>query len=555
MRKVVLLLTVVSLTAIGAAQSFYEGFEAGPADFATRFNWGNPSGGENVVFGTDTWRAHNLSTPIGITGWFGGPQPRTGDNVLVSTYDSAAGANPINNWIFMPPRIIGPGDTISFYTKVYENPTNFPDRLSLMKAPGSNPALGLYTSAITVNPGLSATGYPAVYTQYSHTFTHFPPQVLTLAFRHHVDNGGPAGTQSDYLFIDDVEFTRAGMTESFDSSTTPGFSDRTNFAFGNPAGGNFIQFPSGLWYAKNASVPVGTTGWFEGTVPRTGAGVLGTQYSCVAGNNTANNWIMSPEQSLVNGDKIRFWVRAFDASFPDRLHVKLSPNFSNTSINSFGAPLLTINPMLAGGGFPLVYTQYTATVSGLAAPTVGRFAFHYDVTNSGPDGPNGSEIAIDDVEYIPAPASQVISGQIGLSDTGSFASGVTRRIRAEVRQGATLVAAHTFVASNPEPTFTIRVPQGLSGAATISFNGSSFLKRNRNVTLTGSNQSGVSTVLFNGDVDNSSEVDAADIDEVIASFGLTFPGPGNEDTDVDVSGEVDAADIDIVIANFGRVDD
>jgi len=540
---------------MGVAQSFYEGFEAGPSDFSTRFNWGNPSGGENIAFGLETWRAHNLSTPIGIAGWFGGPEPRTGDNVLVSTYDSVAGANPINSWIFMPPRIIGPGDTISFWTKVRDNPASFPDRISLMAAFGSNPPLGFYGSAVTVNPGLTTTGYPAVYTQYSYTFIHSNPQVLTMAFRHHVDNGGPAGSQADYIFIDDVELTRGTMTESFDTSTTPGFIDGSVSTFGNPAGGNFINFPSGNWYAKNASVPLGTAGWYRGVSPRTGVGAMSTKFSCVGGNNTANNWIMSPERSLINGDKIRFWVRAANGAFPDRLHVKISPFFSDTSINSFGPPILTINPTLANGGFPTGYTQYTATVSGLAAPAVGRFAFHYDVTNSGPDGPNGSELNIDDVEYIPAPASQVISGVIGLSDTGSFAPGVTRRIRAEVRQGATLVAAHTFVASNPESTFSIRVPQQLSGAATITFDGSSFLKRNRTVTLSGADQSGVSTVLFNGDVDKSGEVDAADIDEVIAAFGLSFPGPGNADADVDVSGEVDAADIDIAIANFGSVDD
>lgn len=53
-----------------------------------------------------------------------------------------------------------------------------------------------------------------------------------------------------------------------------------------------------------------------------------------------------------------------------------------------------------------------------------------------------------------------------------------------------------------------------------------------------------------GDVDGSGEVDAVDIDQVIAAFGSTTPGIPE---DVDGSIEVDAVDIDIVIANFGRV--
>ena len=60
-------------------------------------------------------------------------------------------------------------------------------------------------------------------------------------------------------------------------------------------------------------------------------------------------------------------------------------------------------------------------------------------------------------------------------------------------------------------------------------------------------------VLVNGDVDESGEVDAADIDAVIAAFGNTNPPPTL--VDVDGSGEVDAADIDLVIANFGATDE
>ena len=52
-----------------------------------------------------------------------------------------------------------------------------------------------------------------------------------------------------------------------------------------------------------------------------------------------------------------------------------------------------------------------------------------------------------------------------------------------------------------------------------------------------------------GDVDESGEIDAADIDFVIAHFSQLGGA-----ADVDVSGEVDAADIDTVIGNFGEID-
>ena len=69
--------------------------------------------------------------------------------------------------------------------------------------------------------------------------------------------------------------------------------------------------------------------------------------------------------------------------------------------------------------------------------------------------------------------------------------------------------------------------------------------------LPGSNFSLGTILLTNGDVDDSGEVDAVDIDEVIAQFGSVDP----INADVDSSGEVDAVDIDIVIANFGAVDE
>ena len=68
-------------------------------------------------------------------------------------------------------------------------------------------------------------------------------------------------------------------------------------------------------------------------------------------------------------------------------------------------------------------------------------------------------------------------------------------------------------------------------------------------------ESGDVDQMTNGDPDYSGEVDAADIDLVIAHFGETPASSGwNADIDVDGSDEVDAADIDIVIANFGSID-
>jgi hypothetical protein len=89
------------------------------------------------------------------------------------------------------------------------------------------------------------------------------------------------------------------------------------------------------------------------------------------------------------------------------------------------------------------------------------------------------------------------------------------------------------------------------GTYDIACRGSHWLRGKRaSVVIGASGATGVNFTLFNGDADASGEVDAADIDAVIADFG----GNGMM-TDLDGSTEVDAADIDIAIANFGRSDE
>ncbi len=94
----------------------------------------------------------------------------------------------------------------------------------------------------------------------------------------------------------------------------------------------------------------------------------------------------------------------------------------------------------------------------------------------------------------------------------------------------------------------------LVGIADVTLDGTHWTKqREAGITL------GAATLTYsmvNGDVDDSGEVDAADIDIVIANFGgvvgtLSY----NINADVDGSGEIDAADIDLVIANFGATDE
>ncbi|MBP6640246.1 MAG: choice-of-anchor J domain-containing protein [Bacteroidia bacterium] len=172
-------------------------------------------------------------------------------------------------------------------------------------------------------------------------------------------------------------------------------------------------FTSG-WAQQNLSTPVGTVpGWFQGNVtvftaynaPDTS--YIGANYNNVSGANTISNWLFTPTRTFQNGDVISFWSRTVDApSFPDRLEVRLSTNGASvnvgttaTSVGDYTTLLLTINSGLTTTGYPNVWTQYTITISGLGAPTSGRVAFRYFVTNGGPSGANSDFIGIDNYVY------------------------------------------------------------------------------------------------------------------------------------------------------------
>jgi hypothetical protein len=68
------------------------------------------------------------------------------------------------------------------------------------------------------------------------------------------------------------------------------------------------------------------------------------------------------------------------------------------SVGVFDTLLLTINPALDTDEYPTDWTQFSITVSGVGAPTTGRFAFRYFVTDT---NVHADYIGIDTVEVNP----------------------------------------------------------------------------------------------------------------------------------------------------------
>ncbi|CAM3426128.1 T9SS-dependent choice-of-anchor J family protein [Aequorivita lipolytica] len=206
----------------------------------------------------------------------------------------------------------------------------------------------------------------------SQQFTAAERQALSAYYRaQNSANRGPAATL---------------LTEGFDDITT---------------------LPGAGYSLVNASDIPGATNWFQGNdvvFPSQSGGP--TSYIGANFNNTSgsviNNFMITPVLNLENGDEIIFWTRTTTAStFPDRLEVRLDPTGANTnptgpaSVGSYTELLLEINPTLVTGVYPDVWTEFTATVSGLTGATDTRVAFRYWVTDGGPAGSNSDYIGID----------------------------------------------------------------------------------------------------------------------------------------------------------------
>ena len=167
--------------------------------------------------------------------------------------------------------------------------------------------------------------------------------------------------------------------------------------------------PGAGWALQNNSDPLGTSSWFQGnpdTFPaHQGApnAYIGANFNNTSGGTgVISNWLMTPEVALENGTELRFWSRSTGDGFADRLEVRLSTSGDSvnvgtaaTDVGDFDTVLLTINESLDPFGYPDEWTEYVVTVSGLSAPTSGRFGLRYFVTGAGPSGANSDFIGID----------------------------------------------------------------------------------------------------------------------------------------------------------------
>jgi hypothetical protein len=258
------------------------------------------------------------------------------------------------------------------------------------------------------------------------------------------------------------------------------------------------------WSLQNLSTPVGSTSWFQGTNVAAGGpfdayngaanAYIGANYNNTGSTGTISNWLITPNRTLRNGDVFTFYTRKVSPdSYADRLEVRMSTNGASTNagtnattVGDFTTLLISINPNLVLGVYPVVYTQYTITISGLPAPTSGRIAFRYFVTGAGASGVNSDYIGIDNVVYTPyvCPGFTMLPGAFpngtagtaynqSCSTTGPLGAPVYAVTAGSLPSGLTLSTSGT-ISGTPTATgtfnFTITVADasGCSGSTAYS---------------------------------------------------------------------------------------
>jgi hypothetical protein len=182
------------------------------------------------------WAMQNNSSPIGATDWFQGQtsafsaQSGAANSYISANFTNGSDLATISNWLITPPLTLQDGGVFRFWTRTVDIP-QFPDRLQVRLSTNGNSAdvgtlptdVGDFTTLLLdINPTYTTTDYPSVWTQFTITLSGVgTPVTGRIAFHYFVENGGPSGTNSDYIGIDSVDYDCNGVFPTPTATPTP----------------------------------------------------------------------------------------------------------------------------------------------------------------------------------------------------------------------------------------------------------------------------------------------------------------------------------------------
>ena len=186
---------------VGISQTYFEGFE----DLNNLSDWYFLNNSDSPYENWGNGNTNNFN-------------PYDGSSFLGVGYESSNSLDPVtlSNWAVSPSRTFNNGDVITFYSRRINFTPVFADRLEVrMSAAGNSMYTGFSSEdtgdfsnlLLSINPDLSATGYPSEWTQYTVIISGLNGPVNgRIAFRYFVTDGGPGGINSNYIGIDSFTY-------------------------------------------------------------------------------------------------------------------------------------------------------------------------------------------------------------------------------------------------------------------------------------------------------------------------------------------------------------
>jgi hypothetical protein len=338
--------------------------------FGSTFSQAINEGFSNVAGLTAAgWNQQNLSTPIGSNpNWVQGDpvnMPFSANSLpansfISANFNSVVGAATISNWLITPMLNLNNGDVITFYTRgtgsIYAD--NLQVRLSTngssTNVGASNISVGDFSNLLLeINPTLNAALYPAIWTQYTITISGLAsPTTGRIAFRYFVPNGGPTGTNSDLIGIDDFVYTPVP------SCNLTATASANNAMGGAPNGTVTLNVTNGtapytyLW--ASGQVTQNLSGLAPGTYSVTVTDAAGctasasSNVSNLTGPTVLSNSNVVSSYQVVNGGFTPQWVCQNDTLYSDGGIMKIYLESGAT--------------MITGGGIDTIYAKTGATI-------------------------------------------------------------------------------------------------------------------------------------------------------------------------------------------------
>jgi hypothetical protein len=196
------------------------------------------------------------------------------------------------------------------------------------------------------------------------------------------------------------------------------------------------QLAGDQWTLLNLSEPIGSSNWYQGN-PVVFSAFNGDDDAYLAadhfnvqgsipGSNTLSNWLVTPAIAFGSNASVSFHTRSVASDSPDRIEIRAClaepcamPTTPN-GVGDFTTLLGSVNPTLALGGYPAIWTEYTFTnATGIPYSGDGRIAIRYWVTDGGSLGDNSDYVGVDQLVVITGSPAYTVGGTVtGLSDTG-----------------------------------------------------------------------------------------------------------------------------------------